>query len=363
MWAKVKSFRPRPGFGKKIIMAAVLTAIGGAAFYLGRMAGPQPADAQQPGQNTYAGPPGGTDYQQRVVATIHGNIPITREELGEFLINRVGAERLDFLVNKKIVERACQAQNISVTEEQIDIQFKEDLKAYGGPTFSEKVFADQVLRKFNKSIYEWREDVIRPKLMMTILCRPLVKVTEEDIRKAYEARYGPKVKCRLIVLEAKDIHKDKIWKEVCESEAKFKEYARKNFITELAAQEGMAPPIHKHFPDDWIERQAFSMKPGEVSIPRQLQDGTWLIMRCEEHLPANNKYTFAEERLKLERDLFEVKLTQTVGEKIKQLREQAAPQYHLTSQHRQNNLDQQMRQEFNPRPGPVSTANSPVGKR
>ena len=39
------------------------------------------------------------------MATIYGNIPITREELGEFLISRFGADRLEFLVNRKIVEK------------------------------------------------------------------------------------------------------------------------------------------------------------------------------------------------------------------------------------------------------------------
>src|SRR5262245_23828600 len=46
----------------------------------------------------------GSDYSRRVVAYIFGNRPITREELGEYLIERVGAERLEFLVNRRIIE-------------------------------------------------------------------------------------------------------------------------------------------------------------------------------------------------------------------------------------------------------------------
>ena len=54
---------------------------------------------------------------KRIVAYIHGNIPLTREEYGEHLIQRLGAERIELFVNKKIIERACAAKGISEEEE------------------------------------------------------------------------------------------------------------------------------------------------------------------------------------------------------------------------------------------------------
>ena len=45
--------------------------------------------------------------QSRIVAYIYETIPITREELGEYLIARFGTERLDLLVNKRIIEIEC----------------------------------------------------------------------------------------------------------------------------------------------------------------------------------------------------------------------------------------------------------------
>src|SRR5687768_12377012 len=41
---------------------------------------------------------------RRITAYIYGNVPITREDLGEFLIARGGHEKLELLVNKKIIE-------------------------------------------------------------------------------------------------------------------------------------------------------------------------------------------------------------------------------------------------------------------
>jgi hypothetical protein len=222
----LSTFLPAAFLGKKFAMTMVLAAIGGAAFYLGRLAGPQAADAQQPGGPNLldrGAPISESDYGRRIVAQIYGNVPITREELGEFLIARFGAERLEFLVNRRIVEKVCQAYNITVTDAEIAAQLKQDLRTYGGPGMTEKMFVDQILRKFNKSLYEWKEDVIKPKLMLTKYCRDKgVEVTEQDLRNAYESRFGPKVQCRLIVLGKDDPHRFQIWEQVRDNEAKFK---------------------------------------------------------------------------------------------------------------------------------------------
>ena len=41
---------------------------------------------------------------RRVVAYIYGTVPVTRAELAEFLIARGGYEKVDLVVNKKIIE-------------------------------------------------------------------------------------------------------------------------------------------------------------------------------------------------------------------------------------------------------------------
>ena len=43
-----------------------------------------------------------------MVAYIYGSIPITREDLGEYLIARKGLDTVELLVNKRIIEHACE---------------------------------------------------------------------------------------------------------------------------------------------------------------------------------------------------------------------------------------------------------------
>ena len=59
---------------------------------------------------------------RRVVGYLYGNVPITREELGDFLIARGGYEKLELLANKKIIEIECQRRNITVTT--VEVQAK-----------------------------------------------------------------------------------------------------------------------------------------------------------------------------------------------------------------------------------------------
>ena len=69
-----------------------------------------------------------SDYSSRVVAYVYDNTPITREELGEYLIARYGTERLDLLCNKKIIDNECRKAGIEVTAAEVENSLSEDLK-------------------------------------------------------------------------------------------------------------------------------------------------------------------------------------------------------------------------------------------
>src|SRR4029077_12375247 len=92
-------------------------------------------------------------------------------------------------------------------------------------------FVNQVLRRFNKTLYEWKEDVIRPKLALAKLAAPRVTVTEKDLHDGFEARYGEKVECRMICLQERtpDNVKSDIWTKVSKEENAFAEEAGKQF--------------------------------------------------------------------------------------------------------------------------------------
>ncbi|MGE0529533.1 MAG: hypothetical protein AB7P49_20965, partial [Bdellovibrionales bacterium] len=204
--------------------------------------------------------PGADQDPGRPVAYIYNGIPITRQQLGEYLINRFGAERIEFLVNSKIIELACKKHGIVIGDAEVEAELVDRLKQMNVPTL--EGFVNIVLKKFNKTLYEYKEDVLRPQLALQKLCRDQVKVTPQDITDAFEAKFGPKIQCRMIVL-SKEQGRERfnIWAEVSKSEKAFDDQARKCFIPQLASTGGQVPPIHKHFGDKRIEDEAFRLQP------------------------------------------------------------------------------------------------------
>jgi RNA polymerase sigma factor (sigma-70 family) len=100
------------------------------------------------------------------VAVIEGDTPLTREEFADYLIRRYGAEKLELFVNLRIIETACARKGITVTEAEIDAAIRDDLKTMN---LTEEAFRKQFLKQYNKNLVEWREDVIRPRLLLTKL--------------------------------------------------------------------------------------------------------------------------------------------------------------------------------------------------
>src|SRR5205807_10168435 len=94
---------------------------------------------------------------------------------------------------------------------------------------------------------------------------------------------------------------DEIWTELKadKDDAKFKKYAREQFVPSLAANGGEVPPIHKHFGDKRIEDEAFSLQEGEISKILDMSDKTWVILKCDGHVKAVTDQRLDDERARL----------------------------------------------------------------
>lgn len=121
---------------------------------------------------------------QDPVARIFGNVTITREELGNYLIRHITKQQMQAFVNRRIIEYAAHKAKVSVTPEELEKAVAANRKELGveGPAYEE------LLRRYNKSLVEWKEDVVWPRLIMEKLSGGKDGVSErfEELRK--EAR-------------------------------------------------------------------------------------------------------------------------------------------------------------------------------
>jgi len=288
-------------FGRRWVRALGLAGAAAAGYVFGITS--DRLTAQQPG-NLPA-----SIADKRVVAYIYGNIPVTREDLGEFLIARGGHEKLELLVNKKIIEVEAQKRNATVTWNEVESGLNEDLRGMG---ISLQDFQKHVLPRYSKSLYEWTEDVIKPRILLGKMCRDRIKVTDEELQRAFENRYGERRQAKVICWNKDDLKiAQKQWDEARQGDVEFDRIARTQADSSIASSAGLIAPIGK-FPDvkdDVCTKVLYSLKQGEISQLFQTPAGI-MCMKCVVIIPPDEKMKLeGDVRKAFEKEVFDKLLT------------------------------------------------------
>jgi len=305
---------------------------------------------------------------KRVVAYVYGTVPVTREELGEFLIARGGYEKLDLLVNKKIIEVEATRRNVTVTEVEVRAGLEEDLRGLGVDL---KDFTQKILPRYGKNLFEWTEDVIKPRLLLTKMCRDRVKVSDDDLRRAFENKYGEKRQAKLICWNKEDMRAaEKQWDDArkgdtqAERDLNFDRIARTQADRSLAAACGQVAPIGRYSfagsegGDETVEKVLFSLNEGEMSQLFQVSAGV-MCVKCVKIIEPDKAASFDKVRMTLEKEMFDKKIQAEIPKFFTELKKLAQPNVLLkgppTPQEFREGVTQGLRQigATTPAPGPA----------
>jgi hypothetical protein len=264
------------------------------------------------------------DLALQPVAFLHGNQPVTRQELGEFLLARGGADKLDLLVNRTIIERAAAKRNLAVSDAEMTAALEDDLKGFG---FDKGQFVKVALARHGKTLYEWMEDTVRPRLLLSKMCRDRVKVSEDMLKVQFERTYGEKRRIQLIVWPKGDDQKAilKEWEKIRHSQPEFDRAARQQANPQLAAAAGHGRPISRYMPAEEriVEEISFQLQVGEVSQILNTSLG-YVVVKLHEVIPPA-AVKFEDARKGLEHQAFEEALSAEIPKFFAELKEQAKP--------------------------------------
>lgn len=291
-------------FRRRILLAGVLAA--GVAGW-GFTQSPLPAPSAEP---TLVDPKG-KDYGSRPVAYIYNNVAVTRADLAEFLIARGGHEKVELLVNKMIIEEEAKRRKITVTPQEMEAAFKADLNI-SNPPIRKEDFINLILPKYNKTYFEWMEDVVRPRLILGKMCADRIKVTDEDLKRIFEREFGEKKAVKIIIWPKGDDLKSitKTWELIRNSAEEFDRVARSQANAGLASVAGEIKPIARHQigddKDKIVEQIAYSLKEGEISQIFETQQG-YMVMKLLKTVPVDAKAKFETEKEKLYREAYDLK--------------------------------------------------------
>lgn len=284
---------------------------------VGLLAGIARADAPAPGSPA--------DYAARPVGYIFGNVPVTMQNLGEFVIARGGHDKLDLLMNKMIIEYECKKRNVSVTPQEMEAALMEDLE---GLSVKKADFVKVVLPRYGKSLYEWMEDVIKPRLLLAKMCRERVIVDEADLKVQFEREFGEKRRVQIIMWPRGDDLKviEKEYGKIRGSQEEFDRAARAMANPSLAATAGYIKPISRHLyaQDKIVEEVAFQLHPNEVSQILSTSQG-YLVMKLHEVIPPDAMAKFEDHKARLHKQAYDEKMAMEIPKFFAELKKAAAP--------------------------------------
>ena len=218
-----------------------------------------------------------------VVATVNGN-PIGLNDLANQCRARFGNDVLEDLVNKTLILQTCQAQNITVTQKDIDNEISRTASKFN---LSTSMYLKLIEDERHISPEQYASDVIWPMIALRGLSKDKINVSPQDIDRAFQSEFGPKVQVRMIA--SKDPGKiAKLHQEALANPASFKELAKNHSEDSSSASvEGLLPPIRRFNGDDELEVIAFGLQPDQISKIFNAGDMN-VVLQCVKHLPPSN---------------------------------------------------------------------------
>jgi parvulin-like peptidyl-prolyl isomerase len=283
------------------------------------------------------------------IALINGE-PITRQQLADECVALKGEEVLESLIGRKLIEQAIKAHKIEVSPEEIDAEIDRVAQSVAGVSRETWLATLSKERKISPSRYA--REIIYPSIALKKLASPMVQVTDQDIKDAFEAQFGERLKCRMILLNSLPIAKQ-VWEELKKNPDLFEKLAQEKSIDpetrsvggllgEAVPRHGYPRPVFdqvfaqlvdvdpKINPKD-PEYEKYRPKDGQISGIIQVTDQTWAIFRREGIIPAR-PYDPKDANLakQMRESILEAKIQEKIGELYNDMRRDATIENFLT---------------------------------
>ncbi len=260
------------------------------------------------------------------VAALINGYRLTKERLADECIKRHGPEVLDGMIGRKLIELALKKRNLQVTDAEVDAEIA-NMAAEWLPPKDKKPNVEGWLKlqtdEQGISVAVYRRDAVWPTVALKELVGTNFRVTQEDMQKSLEANYGPQV--RALAMVFKDFRRaQRVWDMARTNPTTeyFAELAKKYSVDpSSSALGGQIPLIRKHGGEPVLEKEAFSLKEGELSSVVQV-DQRYIILLC---LGQTEPTTIdvEEARDAIYKDLFEKKQHAAMARYFQQMQDMA----------------------------------------
>ena len=249
------------------------------------------------------------------VAIVNG-VEITSDQLAAECLGRHGAGVLETLVNRRIIEQACQKQGLAVTPQDVSAEVDAMARRFSVPRDK---WLEMIQQERGITPKQYADDIVWPMLALRGLARNAVEPSAEELQQAFENRFGPAVKARIIVSRTRQ-DAEKVRAQAVATPDEFGGLARQHSVdVGSASANGWVQPIRMHSGDPAFDRAAFALPEGGISDVVQVAD-QFIVIKCEGRLPPAGA-NLDEVKPHLAEELRERKSRQASSEVFKKLQD------------------------------------------
>lgn len=216
---------------------------------------------------------GNSELQQRHpgVAGFINNQPVSMEQLTLECIQRHGRQVLRGEINRLLLAQALKTANLTVSDADLQSEMAATAEAMGyfnsDGSANTQAWIQSVLEEENITYQLYVSDAVWPNAALKKLTEHEVQVTDEDLKKGYEANFGPRAEVLAVVLSNQRTAED-VFRQIRQAptEQNFGELAAKYSVEPVSrANYGKIQPIRRHAGMPTIEQEAFALEPGAHS--------------------------------------------------------------------------------------------------
>jgi hypothetical protein len=261
-----------------------------------------------------------------VAATIDGQ-QISVLQLSEECIVRHGKDVLEGEINRQLLMQELSRRSATVAESDIDAEIARAAESYGylkkDGAADVEAWLKTVTEQDGATVELYVRDAVWPTVALKKLVSDKIEVTQEDLRKGFEANYGERAEVQAVVLGS---HRQA--NEVFEmarnnnSEIFFGQLAEQYSVEPLSrANGGKVPPIQRHSGQPMIEEAAFKLKDGDLSEIVVVADKYVILRGLGRTKPVVKDFNAVKDELY--NDIQEKKLRLAMAQKFDDLKERA----------------------------------------
>jgi parvulin-like peptidyl-prolyl isomerase len=258
----------------------------------------------------------------KIVASVNGE-SISREQLAAECLNHYGKEVLDSLINKRLIVEECKRRNITISRAEIDAEIERMAKSFG---FTVDQWMKMLKQERGITPAQYANDTVWSLLALRKLAGERLKVSKQELQEAFDAQYGPAVRARLIACNDAATAKKARQAAVADPDS-FGDLAKKYSVDASASVKGIIQPIRKHGGIEEIEREAFSLRDGEISQVLPVA-GQFVILK-REGLEQDVKVKYEQVEPQLEQIARDKKMRTVANEIFAQLIKQSKVEDYL----------------------------------